>query len=208
MLKPGMEKTLFQEYETYAHMQVGEMTSWDVLFSMRHHGLPTRLLDWSDSLLVALFFAIRDYEKAELIYPKETLKNPCLWVMDGALFNEKIAKKSGFVYIKINEVYKYDYFLDRVIGKSSADFPADAIAIFPPKSNHRLLAQGGMFTFHKKLENLQEAYREILFKVEINKTQVVAIKKFLHFSGMKESNLFPDLDGLSRQLSFQIKHTK
>jgi hypothetical protein len=65
-----------------------------------------------------------------------------------------------------------------------------------------------MFTFHKKLENLQEAYREILFKVEINKTQVVAIKKFLHFSGMKESNLFPDLDGLSRQLSFQIKHTK
>jgi hypothetical protein len=33
---------------------------WDPYFLMQHHGVPTRLLDWSDGALVALHFAVRN----------------------------------------------------------------------------------------------------------------------------------------------------
>jgi hypothetical protein len=54
-----------QEYlfALYARALLGdpgcEMGTWERLFDMQHYGIPTRLLDWTQVLGVAVFFAVR-----------------------------------------------------------------------------------------------------------------------------------------------------
>ena len=59
-----LESDLYEEFERCAtqlsQVVPGEDWEWEWYFLMQHHGVPTRLLDWSDGALIALHFAVRD----------------------------------------------------------------------------------------------------------------------------------------------------
>ncbi len=54
------ERSLVEIFKREAHGLLPALpkTDWELLSLARHHGLPTRLLDWTHNLLVALYFAV------------------------------------------------------------------------------------------------------------------------------------------------------
>src|SRR5690349_12120652 len=88
------EQSLYWEFQARAkelhHLQLSQ---WDMLFFMRHHGAPTRLLDWTESLAVAIYFALNDEPGAcPTMDP-----SPCIWILNPYLLNGKHGRKGDLL---------------------------------------------------------------------------------------------------------------
>ena len=73
------ERLMFDEFKrtSGALTDLQPQTEWDFLAITQHHGLPTRLLDWTFSALAALWFAVE--KKPKIIEGKE--QNAVVWLL-------------------------------------------------------------------------------------------------------------------------------
>lgn len=191
--KPYAEESIYYEFRSAARMLLGNATDpWEILFAMQHHGLPTRLLDWTGVFAVALYFAVRD--------PFETA---AIWMLDPYALNDRSFKQEEVMDIQNDFPHNYfDYFVSDNENMRKA-FPADVVAIFPPHANARLAAQRGMFTIHGTPVSIatDPKFSDCIQKFELSSDARDEALKFLSLAGINDFSAFPDLDGLCRHLS-------
>lgn len=180
---------------------VATQTSWDVLFAMQHHGLPTRLLDWSTTFSAALYFAIRPYlairNNPEIPIPAV---RPCIWVLDAFELNRSEQRDPSIAnpYTDFDGDYKENFI------EGTKSIGARAVAIIPPQHSPRQSAQRSVFTLHSDLfAPLESITGESLRKFELPPNCLRDAMSFLTLAGVNEFSVFPDLDGLARHLKLE-----
>jgi hypothetical protein len=165
------------------------VNSWEILFLMQHHGLPTRLLDWSTNFSMALYFALKNYK---------TGIDTCIWILNPYVLNETIGQ--GRIVKHIEDATGRDY-LNFIEILKDGSCPG-AMAISPSLGIERILSQNGNFTLHGNLTvPLEQFCPEALEKFVIKQNLVEAARKHLVLAGVNEFSAFPDLDGLSRYIT-------
>lgn len=172
---------------------------WQQYALMQHYGLPTRLLDWSKSPLIALYFAVSNKSDAER----------AVWCIDPFALNRyAVDKDTIFTPDSMPEddgINTRNYLPKCMRDNQSSSIPPLPIAIEPPFTNRRIFAQQGCFTIHgTKGQAIDQIYNDNfpsdIRKFTISNADAPKLLEQLHDMGVKEDAVYQDLNSLSARI--------
>jgi hypothetical protein len=204
-----IERRLLESFQKYAHGQFDPSASiWHWISLAQHHGLPTRLLDWSYSPFVALHFATSDIRAMEHDAVVWCVHRWAIqrWLPDD--LRESITRARAGVFpieVLAKEFPTFQKFDDPDAGN---DF---MIFFEPPSLDARIVNQGALFSFASRAtldlrDWLERVNGQSSDAVPLCKRVVVAkalkweVRDYLDQANVQERVLFPGLDGLSAWL--------
>lgn len=172
---------------------------------MQHYRTPTRLLDWTENALVALFFATsesnsEDGELWALLPWALNKKSTGAWGMP-------IVSESRHVQFMVDQPY-WAKSPEKLAEKLTLDEPlSHAIAIEPPVLFPRMAVQASTFTIHPLPENSTSLEKSLddpkhLVRYIIPSEVKGNILADLRTIGISQRHLFPDLEGLSGMIAY------
>lgn len=197
--KADLEEHVMRNFVRYArpHVQAARTNDWEDLISAQHHGVPTRLLDWTYSPLVAAFFATRPSRFEE--------HERAVWRLDWQRVHRAFRFPQLALLISDLENLLDDEHHASPWGLFQRPREARPFAclVEPPSLDARIAAQAAVFTicsdksvsFDTFLRN--NGLADALTKFIIPADTVATIRDQLDLVGVDERRLFPDLDGVA-----------
>lgn len=226
---PGiLRKPRFNEFEitrtfrnralSFEYQNIPETSRLDKwLFLMQHYGAPTRLLDWSESLLVAIFVALMDFNPT-----KDKNENPTIWVLNPhelnllseihELPNTWVEGKPGFEHFRL-AFHPQSEWHKPIINTDIVKLP---IAVPTVMLDARMYAQQSCFIVYgtdpnnlcKIQDRFADAARPFLHKFRIDPNQSNKVLDEIRNLGMTFTSIYTDLDGFSRELKYRFSNDR
>jgi hypothetical protein len=196
-----LELALLRNFRKYARAEGAESDSiWNWLSLGQHRGLPTRLLDWTYSPLVALHFAT---------------EHPADFDRDGIVWCVNFVEANKLIPCRLQKILR-DETSDTFTVEMLAGFDSlkrfDALApepfvvfLEPPAVDRRILNQFALFSLMSdpaaRFDDWVLQHQDLCRKVVIPAALKWEIRDQLDQANVNERVLFPGLDGLSRWLA-------
>jgi hypothetical protein len=150
---------------------------WDLLAIAQHHGLATRLLDWTSNPMIAAFFAVAQADNSQ---PRKT---------------------ESIIYAH----YSDKSFIDKTEYPDPFQCEDGIFRVSPKSITPRIMRQSAIFTLHnppyyeldKKLPS-GDVLMKMIIEPEYQKKFIIELSHY----GINKLSMFPDLDGLSRHVNW------
>jgi len=189
-----LERQLMRAFRKYARQDaVPHDTDWDWLALGQHHGLPTRLLDWTYSPYVALHFATQNTEKYD--------RDGIVWMVDYVKAHEQLPPRLRDTLAEEGaNVFTTELLAEVSPGMPDLDDEGDHFVLFvePPSFDSRIVNQYALFSVTSPVDlHLEEWAIRVVIPAELK----WEIRDKLDQANVTERVLFPGLDGISRWLS-------
>ena len=187
------EKEILRDFKLKSRPFINEYNAKsdiEYMMLMQHYGLPTRLLDWSESYLVALFFAVCNYKNT---------KDASVWVLNPWELNSDRSSVNSRSILQPNDKDLINWLLDED-GKIKGEFP---VAIRAAMNSNRIVGQKGIFTLFGEidgsLDNLIYGCEEIIIQGD----KKLDLLKELYEAGISYSTIFPEITGICQEIAFR-----
>ncbi|HEX6106215.1 MAG TPA: FRG domain-containing protein [Gemmatimonadales bacterium] len=198
--KADLEEHILRNFIRYSRPYFGSqpVNEWEVLVAAQHHGLPTRLLDWTYSPLVAAHFAT--------VGPGGS--DRAVWRLDWKAVHRRFDLPELALLIQdLEETFSGEHpFTPWTLFADERGRREFACMIEPPSLDARIVAQAATFTLCSEKRQPFDRFLErhglgsALTKFVIPAGEVGRLRDQLDLVSVDERRLFPDLDGLADHL--------
>lgn len=198
-----LEEHILRNFIRYsrAHL-IRPASDWELLVTAQHHGLPTRLLDWTYSPLVAAHFAIAHLATG-------AGRDGLIWRLDWKAVHRRFRLPELALIIEDLE--------NRLANKGAPLTPwrlfklplnhrPFACMLEPPSLDARIVAQSAAFTLcsdkHRSFDQFlnEHGLGHALSRLVIPAGELTRFRDQLDMVGIDERHLFPDLDGVAARM--------